>query len=95
MTTFMAEPTLPYLARRVKELRERAGMTQQQLAGAAGLSMSVVTHIEQGIRPDPRVSTILALAKALGATTDELAREPEAPVSAPDDKPRRRRGGGK
>jgi transcriptional regulator with XRE-family HTH domain len=44
-----------------------------QLAVRAGLSLSVVSQIEQGSIPDPRVSTLLKLAAALGVTLDELA----------------------
>jgi transcriptional regulator with XRE-family HTH domain len=58
----------------VKRLREAAGMTQQALATAAGLSLSIVAQIEQGKNADPRGSTLMALANALGATVDELLR---------------------
>jgi transcriptional regulator with XRE-family HTH domain len=60
------------IARRLKELREIAGMSQQSLAVAAGLSVSLVSQIERGSRVDPRVSTITALATALGVSLDEL-----------------------
>jgi transcriptional regulator with XRE-family HTH domain len=56
----------------VKALREAAGLTQQQLATKAGLSMSGLGTIEQGKKPDPRLSTVVALANALGVTVDEL-----------------------
>jgi transcriptional regulator with XRE-family HTH domain len=42
------------------------------LAGAPGLSMSVVEGIEQGRRRNPRLSTLLALAGALGVGLDAL-----------------------
>lgn len=59
---------------RVRELRIARGMTQQALAVAAGLSISAVVHIEAGRIPDPRLSTVKALAQALGVPVDELAR---------------------
>jgi transcriptional regulator with XRE-family HTH domain len=62
----------PVLAKRLRELREKAGWTQQQLAMAAGLSLSLVTRIEQGAREDPRLSTLRALADALGIGVGEL-----------------------
>ena len=43
------------------------------LAVAAGLSVSLVTQIEQGRTGDPRLSTLRALASALGVSLDELA----------------------
>ena len=68
----MRERVLPPIARRLKELRETAGMSQQSLAVAAGLSVSLVSQIERGTRSDPRMSTTAALAKALGVTLDEF-----------------------
>lgn len=58
---------------RLRRLRTAAGLTQQQLAVKAGLSVSVVVHLEGGRIPDPRMSTLKALAKALGVGLDELA----------------------
>jgi transcriptional regulator with XRE-family HTH domain len=60
------------IARRLKALRENAGMSQQCLAVSAGLSVSLVSQLERGSRADPRMSTITALATALGVTLDEL-----------------------
>jgi transcriptional regulator with XRE-family HTH domain len=67
---------LPTLAQRVKELREARGLSQQALAVAAGLSVSMVSLIEQGQREDPRVSTVQALADALGVSLDVLLGKP-------------------
>jgi transcriptional regulator with XRE-family HTH domain len=74
----MVEVVMP-LKDRVRELRKAAGLTQQALATKAGLSVSVVQHIERGAIPDPRSSTAKALARALGATVDELLSDDEAP----------------
>jgi transcriptional regulator with XRE-family HTH domain len=57
----------------LKSLREAAGISQQELAMKSGLSMSVVAGTEQGRRTDPRLSTLLALANALGVSLDALA----------------------
>jgi transcriptional regulator with XRE-family HTH domain len=67
----MTEP-IPALGERIRQLRHAAGMTQQSLAVAAGLSISVVVQLENGLRDDPRISTVAALARALGVTIDEL-----------------------
>jgi DNA-binding XRE family transcriptional regulator len=67
---------------RLKRLRTAAGLTQQALATAAGLSISAVIHIEKGRIPDPRGSTLKALASALGTTVDALlADDPPAPAA--------------
>jgi transcriptional regulator with XRE-family HTH domain len=78
---------------RLKELRAAAGLTQQALAVKAGLSVSAVIHIEAGRIPDPRISTLKRLARALGCRIDDLAEngdEEEPPQEAPK-KPRKRK----
>lgn len=71
---------------RLKELRTAAGLTQQALATKAGMSVSAVVHIEAGRVPDPRLSSLRALAKALGVSLDDLAENDE-----PAEKPKRKR----
>lgn len=51
--------------------RALAGMTQTDLAVAAGIALSVLQAIEQG-RSDPKLSTVLALLDALKAQGVEL-----------------------
>jgi transcriptional regulator with XRE-family HTH domain len=78
------------IADKLKKLRADAGLTQMQLAVKAELSMSVISSIEQGAIPDPRVSTLKALAKALGCTLDDLGQngddEPPKPARKPKGK---------
>src|SRR6516162_2126359 len=47
-------------------LRERAGLTQEELAEAAGLSLRGVSDLERGIHRTARKDTALLLAGALG-----------------------------
>lgn len=63
------------LAKGIKSLRERAGLSQQALAIAAGLSISVLSKLEQGTNENPRVNTVRALAKALGVAMEDLFKE--------------------
>jgi ribosome-binding protein aMBF1 (putative translation factor) len=88
----LADVLMP-IADRLKAARKAVGMTQQDLAVKAGLSISAVVHIEAGRIPDPRVSTLRALAKALGLSMDVLAAEdePEAPP-AESEQPKKPRG---
>jgi transcriptional regulator with XRE-family HTH domain len=72
------------IGERLKALRQAAGLSQQALAVAAGLSTSAVFQIEQGQKADPRFSTVAALAKALGVSLDEFAAaagQAEAPAA--------------
>lgn len=57
---------------RLKQAREAAGISQQELASRAGLSMSLVAGIEQGRATDPRLSTLLALAGVLGVKLEDI-----------------------
>jgi len=54
------------LSGRIRALREAAGLSQQEVATRGDLSLSLVAKLEQGKKADPRASTLLALAAALG-----------------------------
>ena len=51
--------------------RERAGLTQEELAHAASVHPSEVSRLECAQR-DPRLSTLLRLAEALGVPPGHL-----------------------
>src|SRR5579875_1011287 len=57
---------------RVQHIRKRRGLTQQELAGSAGVSVSLVKKLEQGERADVRVETARKLAAALRVPTTRL-----------------------
>lgn len=63
--------TIPSAGEAVARYRYRRGMTQEQLAEAAGLSASAVKSIERGTRGG-RMETLNRLARALGVTTSDL-----------------------
>ncbi len=60
------------LARNVRQLREKRSMTQDELAAASGVGQSTISQIEAGVSTDARVSTVEALASALGVTVADL-----------------------
>jgi transcriptional regulator with XRE-family HTH domain len=80
---------------RLRKLRTDAGLTQQELAMRAGLSVSVVAQTEQGVNDDPRLSTLRALARALGVTINDLTGDEDEPAppetEEPEQRPRRGR----
>jgi predicted ATPase/DNA-binding XRE family transcriptional regulator len=49
----------------LRELRENAGFTQEELAAIAGLSVHAVSALERGQRRRPQVETVRALSAAL------------------------------
>ena len=71
------------IAGRVQELREKAGLSQQEVAHKGDLSLSLVAKLEQGKKGDPRASTLLALAAALGVKPGALLDDLKLPADAP------------
>jgi transcriptional regulator with XRE-family HTH domain len=59
------------MAQRIQELRERRGLTQEQLAVKAGISRGYLARLETA-RHDPTLSTLEKLAKALGVKVGRL-----------------------
>lgn len=59
------------LVKRIKELRSKFGLTQQQLAYETGLSVAGIQSIETG-RAKPNVETLVKLADRFNCTTDYL-----------------------
>jgi len=57
---------------RLRQLRNKAGWSQQKLAEKAGLSYNVVTKIEQGVARRPTIQTMMKLADAFQISIDEL-----------------------
>ena len=62
---------LEVVAQNVREQRHRRGMSQEALAYASGIHSSEVSRIERGAR-EPRLSTLVRLARALGVSPSEL-----------------------
>lgn len=56
----------------VKQSRTQQGMSQRELADAAGLSRSYVCDIERGRGNEPSLNTLDKLAGALGASRSDL-----------------------
>ena len=60
------------LARNVRRLRERRGLSQDRLSKLADVSHNTIIKIEAGAIQSPTVETAQKIAKALGVTLDEL-----------------------
>ena len=69
----------------LKELRETAGFTQEELAAIAGLSVHAISALERGERRRPQVETVRALCAALdlaGPVRDALQASARGPARA-------------
>jgi transcriptional regulator with XRE-family HTH domain len=63
--------SLGKIVRRMRALREARGLTQEQLAQKAGVSVGYIARLETE-RHDPKVSTLIKLAKALRVPVTDL-----------------------
>ncbi len=85
----------------LRRYRESAGLTQEELAQRAGLSVRGISDLERGLRQNPRRDTVEMLADALGSAPHqrallEAAARPtsqgqrwQAPPAAPNNLPAR------
>ena len=53
----------------LRQLREAKGLSQEKLAGLAGVTMGTVRNLEGG--STPRLDTARRIAEALGVTVDD------------------------
>lgn len=58
----------------LKDLREKKGLSQSQLAELSGVNLQTIQHYEQGVRSinKTKVYTALKLSKALECDIEEL-----------------------
>jgi predicted ATPase/transcriptional regulator with XRE-family HTH domain len=68
----------PALAELLKQYRLAAGLTQEELAERAGISVRAIGALEQGVRRRPHRETLRLLAEALSLSNEERAQLFEA-----------------
>ncbi|WIG61135.1 MAG: oligopeptide ABC transporter, periplasmic oligopeptide-binding protein OppA [Ktedonobacterales bacterium] len=69
----MAAPSLVTFADLLRRYRTAAGLTQEELAEEAGLSVDAISTLERGVRRAPRKDTVALLADALDLGPDDRA----------------------
>jgi transcriptional regulator with XRE-family HTH domain/tetratricopeptide (TPR) repeat protein len=72
---------------RLAQLRRDHGWTQDLLADRAGLSAVLVKKLEQGVKPSARLSSLAALARALGVPISVLLGDSLAAQAAAESPP--------
>src|SRR5258706_2060134 len=82
-----------HLADNIKALREVRGLSQQQIAKAAGIPRATWTHLESG-GANPTLAVLTKVAAALQVRLDELLAPPRQPARhlQADELPTRQRG---
>ena len=68
----MAESSKNNIAKTVKRLREKAGLSQEKLARLADVSNNTLINIEAGKQDNPTIETLKKIAKALNAPVEDL-----------------------
>ena len=63
--------TVLYIGDKLREIRKRALLTQQQLADKSGVGVTTIIRVERN-QVEPQSRTIRKLAKALGVEPHEL-----------------------
>ena len=61
---------------KVRATRKAAGISQEEVARRAGVSLNVINRLERGVILDPHYSTLRGIARALGVPVEDLVREP-------------------
>ena len=72
---------LKAVGRRIKAAREKAGLTQEDLAAKANLSTTYISCIERGVKP-PKLDTFVTIANAIGVSSDLLLQDVLVQVGA-------------
>jgi len=68
----MAESSKTNLAKKVKQLREKLGLSQEKLARLADVSNNTIINIEAGKQDNPTIDTLKKVAKALYVSVEDL-----------------------
>lgn len=74
------EDILIVLAKRVKEYRLAARMSQRELAQKSGVSYTTVSHFEQGKNLNLSLNNFISLLRCIGMETRMMELLPELPV---------------
>jgi transcriptional regulator with XRE-family HTH domain len=72
---------LKELGRRVRDLRQEAGWTQEQLAKTTRLTRAYIVAVEGG-KQSVSMDVVIRVANGLGEAPDQLLAMEEAPVTA-------------
>jgi len=82
-----------HLADNIKAIRETRGLSQQQIARAAGIPRATWTHLESGAA-NPTLTVLVKVANALQVRLDELLAAPRQPARhlKADELPTRQKG---
>lgn len=65
------------LGTNIRNIRLAKKWSKSRLVKETGLDYHTIAKVENGITPDPRVTTVVKIAKALGKTVEVLTSTPK------------------
>jgi len=68
----MTESSKNNIAKTVKRLREKTGLSQEKLARLADVSNNTIINIEAGKQDNPTIETLKKIAKVLNMPIEDL-----------------------
>lgn len=71
MPTLMARDSVPGLAKKLRDAREAAGLSQAEVAERSGVHTVSISRFESDLRT-PSISTLIKLADAIGVEVADL-----------------------
>ena len=60
------------ISKNIKKLRQKTGLSQDQMARKAKMPLSTYLKIENGVTPNPSIQTLLNIAEVLAISLDDL-----------------------
>ena len=60
------------MVEKLKELKQRTNMTNQQIAEKSGIPESTVARIFSGKTPNPTILTVVSIVRAMGGTAEDM-----------------------
>ena len=75
MRSMDEEKLIQNLSKYIKEERGWKGLSQDSLGWKSGVSKRAIQDIEAQIVKDPRLSTLLKLARGLGVSLEKMVKE--------------------
>ena len=66
---------------KLRQLKKESHMTNQQIAEKSNIPESTVARIFSGKTPNPTVTTVVSMAKAMGCSAADLLNDKDDPAS--------------
>lgn len=66
----------------LRKMREKNGLTQQELSAKTGIGQGIISDIERGATKNPRFETVAKLAEALNCPISDFLKDDSRAVNS-------------